>query len=368
MTAIRLRGSPVNLLIVCSQSPDSQVVETVLQHESDGKFLLQSDDINLRYCSKWRPKSKGHPFLTVALASQKSSDVHSCSERLTELSSRYQPELLVMLGRCSSVEVEHSVVEHGCVFIAKKAAISRGTKHGEKYEVEAEYAEVSGKMMTLMNEFVHRESPEWSKLVPSDMQCPSPRYAREIVLDIIISEPDGITKKSVLERCQKLKGFSGFGAMSNMTWASIIKCLVNEKEWIEETGEHGDVLKATKQGHKYSRNAHEGIFPKRDSPSLIFETIGTVDHPSVMTPADTENLRRRMGANRLMAVDKDAYRFMKEAKTLFPEAHYVVIKGVTDHYTEEQPINCYEKFVVASSAAFLKYFISNVHQLLFSKQ
>ncbi|XP_062515377.1 uncharacterized protein LOC134190857 isoform X3 [Corticium candelabrum] len=81
---------------------------------------------------------------------------------------------------------------------------------------------------------------------------------------------------------------------------------------------------------------------------------------------DMTNVKQRMADHNIRAIDREAHSFMEQATDSFSPGLPVVMKGISDYGTESSKLMYYEAYAAATSAAFLRHFITEKKSVISS--
>ena len=121
---------------------------------------------------------------------------------------------------------------------------------------------------------------------------------------------------------------------------------VEDKQW---------EYKATEAGQLYANVQVE--FPHEEKTfTVVLASIGSVFMDTELL--DMTNVKQRMADHNIRAIDREAHSFMEQATDSFSPGLPVVMKGISDYGTESSKLMYYEAYAAATSAAFLRHFIT----------
>ena len=365
----------VNLLCLFPRESDLQAAKDVFEHDTGSKFVLDPRrlQVGARICQKWKSNRDANE-ISVLFASQTKSGGTECSSRLSELASHYSADLAVMAGTCTGLEDADSRLQHASVLVVRKATLMAGLQstglQSTEFRADAEYAELESELVKLIDPFITTEIDGvngWLDVIPDHRCCPSPRYAREIVIEML-SDSRGLAKRDVLGKVQQLQQtVKRFSAMDSAKWGYIIRTMMNDSvPWIEVIDDELCILKNTKRAVKYYNAADH--FPRKDQVGVSLCTIGSMDWQLENLASEINELRRRMATKTLVAVDQESYQFMKLCPSILKGSRCLVVKGMSEYCPgmHGQPA-VFETYAACTAAAFLRSLVTKRQSNLFSE-
>ena len=361
----------LNLLCVFPREAELKVATVIFEGGTDSTFDLDTrfSQLGLRICRGWKSEPASGE-LTIGFVSQTKTGSDGCTKRLSQVAECFTPDLVVMAGVCAGAEDLTSGCQHGCVVIVNKATrMGEGIKSkGCKYpNVDAEYVELDSELVSWIAPLTEIEEPEWLKLIPKALWCPSPRSAREMIIKMLDSNP-GMPKKRILEECNRIQETKEFGAMNGITWGLILNRMEKDTNpWIKVVDEDLYTLENTKRSISYYNGAHHPL--GTDRIQAFLGTMGTMEHQIGDLASEIDDLRPAMGAHSLIAVDQEAYDFIKLCQDRFKQSLCVVVKGISERcISAHGRLTPFQKFAACTPVAWLRFFVTKHQQHLFSKQ
>jgi hypothetical protein len=357
----------VNLLCVFPREQELRVAKEIFETGTDCKFELDPrfSHLPLRICRAWKSgPSSGK--LTIGFLAQLKPGSDGCSKRLCEVAEFFTPDLVAMVGVCGSTEDRRSGRQHGCVIIVKKATKMAGIKckDSNHLKVDATYVDLDSELDGRIASFAESEQPSWLELIPNTLRCPSPRSARDIIIDMLDTNHK-MPKKSILEECSRIQKTKEFGAMDTRSWALIInEMLEGPNPWLQVVDEEQCTLKNTHRSTSYIHNADDilGV----DRIRAFLGTMGTTELQMEDLSSEISDLKTAMSANSLIAIDQESYGFMKLCRDQFKHSMCVVVKGISETYiTADNQLTAFQRYAVCTPAAWLRFFVTTQEQYLF---
>lgn len=290
--------------------------------------------------------------LTVAMISQPDTGETECTARLTELQKHFRVDLAVMTGTCAGAEDVHGGVEYGTVVIAKRTGIESGNKTVDGgFLPQGNPAKLDKEMISAIQAVAVRlgSSTGWLSTIPREAWRPSPRYAKELILDEVLNSETKMNKKDLF---RKLQGQEGLDRMDLRVWDSILKNACEVDGWLNVSA---GVVTYKDCGIKYKDEAYD--FPRKDKISILMDSIGTIRCGVQNLSKVISKYRRQMSDGQLKGIDMEAHHFMTHCTAAFPGCIPLVMKGISD-YGSLSKQDYYCEFAASTPVAFLRHLLT----------
>jgi hypothetical protein len=337
--------SHFHLLIFFAQQFEQSSAQNVFEAQTLTKFEPTYWDLlpGLSVCENWN--SSG---LTVAMMTQAEMGETACTTRLTKFRDYFRADMIVMLGTCSGVEDCDRGVEYGSVVVAKRTVIEGGTirSNGDHFPY-ANVLSIDEDLLVSINtvvEELRNSEQKWLEVIPTDMRCPSPRRAKEIVLNTVVTNGCRMKKQDLYQALKRVETSRRF------PWDLILKYMSG---WIRDS--QGQV-EATEDGLSYKEQSFQ--FPREDEIRVMVDSIGSLRCKTENLPNDLATLKERMSDYKVNVFDMESHHFMNQCKALFPDCLPLVVKGIARYGTGEKIHKYYKDYAAATPAAFLRHILT----------
>lgn len=343
-----------DVLVVCPSKAELDVTKAVFEYKTGRKFESSPHfPRDVLVCEEWNSSS-----MTVAMVSQRQPGGEECRKLVQTMSSWMTARLVAMTGICAGKEDKSFHVEHGSVVVAKTAKTTNpglGTKKSSSTLHESvpfpDVISLDSEALIKSIEGLASESSEvWRRFIPKEYECPSPRYAKELILQEL--DKGKLEKETLLTRLLQSKESL---AVTEKTWNRILDQMLNKggPPWVKE---ERTTYKISTKGKEHKEDASKA-FLREYVPKVLVDCIASPLAPADVVD-DLQHLKLHMTTNKVSGVDLEAYYLMDEVKTRFESSLSVVMKGLSSDYSGQcVELDCFQKHAASAAAAALRYLI-----------
>lgn len=340
-----------HVMIVCPHEFEVQAARRVFERDTNSRFLQAYRDLpfNIRICRDWNLSGTN-----VAVVAQAHPGGIECMKLICQVAMHFSVDLIAMTGLCSAAEFKCGGVELGSVMVARRTTTLLGRKETEdgQYEMQSQYKEVDKDLVPLISQLVNEGSDEWMKYVPDEAHPPSPRYIRDLTLNVVgEASSEGRSKRQLMDQLQQQ-----LPHVDIRVFDEILNMMRRQPDpWVEATGQYGDMFVITAEGEKYYR---ERQFLRKDNVTVVFDSMASTNDETEDLASRLTTLKQQLGDRNVKAIDCESHYFMEKATECFAPGHAVVMKGVSDPGSLISKLQKYQKFAASTPAAFLRHFIT----------
>ena len=207
------RRDHFHVLIVCPQQSELEAARYVFEHETNSKFEEAHTDLS---CSLYLCREWNNLPLNVAMVAQVESGGIGAMNLVADLANYFSVGLIAMTGICAGEEDKYNEIEYGTVVVANRTTTESGglEKANETFEPRALYKELDKQISPAINELVATKESSWVDGIPSQSYRPSPRYVKELLLQSVLANTEGIMMEDLLTTVRsKFPGIESFHLM-----------------------------------------------------------------------------------------------------------------------------------------------------------
>ena len=350
------RRDHFHVLIVCPRDSELQAARHVFEHETNSKFEEAHTDLS---CSLYLCREWNNLPLNVAMVAQVESGGIGAMKLVADLANYFSVGLIAMTGICAAEEDKYNRIEYGTVVVANRTTTESGglEKANETFEPRALYKEISKQISPAINELVATKESSWVNFIPSQSYRPSPRYVKELLLQSVLANTEGIMMEDLLTTVR-----SKFSGIEMLSLDEVLQKVLNEpKPWICAEDK---LLKATDEGEHYATDQPLFVHVDHDATVAVSASIASVTNEVNDLDKEMETLKQHMAHHDIKAIDREAHFFMEQATDSFSPGLPVVMKGISDYGTDSSKLDYYKIHAASTSAAFLRHFVTQKNSII----